>query len=269
VTVVDGSFNVEPDSIVDGVITWTVDVPAAGEGPGQVVLTYSVTVNSDAPQGSDLVNTVLVNGECNPVNGDVCETHHHVPTGDLTLVKFVNGQDRVTAKYGDTLTYTFDAATTGKLDQTNVHVTDVVPTGTTYVDGSAGCSDAGQCDATYDSATRTVTWSLGDMAAGTTRHLVFKVTIDTPQADANGGLPPETIFNAGVIGSTETQDTPSNKVRADIVAVLGEKVVKTTKPPQVLPFTGAVLPLRAAGLVALLMIGVGAALSSTRRRRRS
>jgi hypothetical protein len=69
-----------------------------------------------------------------------------------------------------------------------------------------------------------------------------------------------------VIGSTETQDTPSNKVRADIVAVLGEKVVK---PPKVLPFTGAVIPLRAAGLVGLLMIAIGAALSTTRRRRRT
>jgi uncharacterized repeat protein (TIGR01451 family) len=270
VTVVDGSFNVEPDSIVDGVITWTVNVPAAGEGPGTVVLTYSVTVDQDAPQGSDQHNTVSIDNTCpGDETGDSCVTDHFVPTGDLTLVKFVNGKQRVTAKYGDTLTYTFDASTTGKLDQTDVHVTDVVPDGTTIVDGSAGCSDAGQCDATYDGATRTVTWSLGDMAAGTTRHLVFKVTIDTPQADANGGLPPETIFNFGVIGSTETQNTPSNKVRADIVAVLGEKVVKPPKAPQVLPFTGAVLPLRAAGLVGLLMIGIGVALSSTRRRRRS
>src|SRR5205823_5811544 len=99
----------------------------------------SVTVNRDAPEGATLTNLVTVAGVS-------ATTDHHVPTGDLTLVKHV---DKATADYGDTITYTFDAATTGSLNQTNVRVTDVVPDHTTYVDGSAGCTDSGPCTATY------------------------------------------------------------------------------------------------------------------------
>ena len=49
-----------------------------------------------------------------------------------------------------------------------------------------------------------------------------------------------------------------------VPAVLGEKIVKN--PPQVLPFTGAALPLQPAALVALFMLGVGVILTSVRRK---
>jgi len=192
------------------------------------------------------------------------------PTGGLTLVKHV---DKATASYGDTLTYTFDAATTGDLDQTNVVVTDVVPDHTTYVAGSAGCTDAGTCVATYSSATNTITWQLGDIAAGdAARKLTFQVTIDQPAGfDPAIGVPAETILNSGVIGSTETQPTPSNQVKTPVTAVLGIKLVKqpVTPPatsPTTLPFTGPTLPLYTTLAIALTIIGAGLALAATRRR---
>jgi uncharacterized repeat protein (TIGR01451 family) len=265
VTVIDGSIDPAAQTADATKIVWVIDVPAAtADGPETVVLTYSVTVNADAPQGSTLTNLVTL--------GDhQSTTEHHVATGDLTLVKHV---DKATASYGDTLTYTFDAATTGDLDQTTVVVTDVVPDHTTYVAGSAGCTDAGTCVATYSSATNTVTWQLGNIAAGgATRHLTFQVTIDQPAAfDPATGVPAETILNSGVIGSTETQPTPSNEVKTPVTAVLGIKLVKppVTPPatsPSTLPFTGLLLPFNATLFVALTLIGSGLALMATRRRR--
>ena len=138
-------------------------------------------------------------------------------------------------------------------------VHDVLPKGTAYVAGSAKCTDAGPCAATFSG--NTVTWQLGDMAAGTNRHLVFKVTIVTPAFDPTVGLQPETIVNSGTIASTETPTTPSNQVVTKVVAVLGVKVVR---PPK-LPFTGA--PAQQMLYAALSMLGLGIALTSVRRRR--
>jgi uncharacterized repeat protein (TIGR01451 family) len=240
------------ESNVNGVLSWIVDVPAKSDGVnGVTTITYSVTVNADAPKGSTLTNAVLIDGECPgaPAETSPCITDHHVPTGDLTLVKHV---DKTVANYGSTLTYTFDAATTGDLDQSAVTVTDVVPTGTTYVADSASCSDAGPCSTSYDSSSRTVTWVLGDIVHGAAaRHLVFKVTIDTPTFDSTVGLPKTTITNVGAIASTETPKTPSNVVKTTIVQVLGIKVVRK-------PVTAVA--------IATLMIGAGAALMAARRR---
>jgi uncharacterized repeat protein (TIGR01451 family) len=258
VTVIDGSIDPPAQAADASHIVWLVNLPAATEeGPGVVVLTYSVTVDADAPQGSTQTNIVTL--------GDhTSTTEHHVPTGDLTLVKHV---DKASAAYGDTLTYTFDAATTGDLDQTNVVVTDVVPEHTTYVGDSAGCTDSGTCTASYDSATNTITWQLGDIAAGAAaRQLTFQVTIDTPTFDPAVGVPATTILNSGVIGSTETSPTPSNEVKTTVVTVLGVKVVRPPRQPE-LPFTGLGMPLTTTLALAFSMIGAGLALGAIRRRR--
>jgi uncharacterized repeat protein (TIGR01451 family) len=265
VTVIAGSIDPAAQTVDATHLVWLVDVPAAtADGPGTVVLTYSVTVNPDASQGSTLTNLVTIGDHHST-------TEHHVASGDLSLVKHV---DKATAGFGDTLTYTFAVATTGDLDQTNVVVTDVVPEHTTYVAGSAGCTDTGTCDVSYDSATTTITWRLGDISAGTAaRHLGFQVTIDTPTFDPAVGLPAETILNSGAVGSTETPSTASNEVQTAVTAVLGVKVVRppTTpvKPvtsPSKIAFTGFSLPLNVTLVVALTMIGAGLALVATRRR---
>ncbi|MDQ1700311.1 MAG: hypothetical protein QOG34_2174, partial [Frankiaceae bacterium] len=264
VTLDDSSVTPAAASNSNGQLSWLVDVPAAQDGvDGVTTITYTVTVDAAAPEGTTLTNAVLIDGECPgaPAGSDPCTTDHHVPTGDLTLVKHV---DQTSAAYGDTLTYTLDAATTGDLDQTGVVVTDVVPDGTTYVDGSAACSDAGPCTTGYDAATHTVSWELGDIAHGAAaRHVTFQVTIDKPAFDSTVGLPTKTVTNSGVIVSGETADKPSNEVKTTIIQVLGIKVVR--KPPT-LPFTGAGLPPVTAVAIASLLIAVGAALVTARRR---
>lgn len=81
---------------------------------------------------------------------------------------------------GDTLTYTIGWANNsvddrGVAQAADVTVTDVLPKGVNYVEGSAD-------GAAYDAATRTLTWSLGEQAAGATGTLSFDVKVSAEAA---------------------------------------------------------------------------------------
>lgn len=81
---------------------------------------------------------------------------------------------------GDTLTYTIGWANNsvddrGAAQAADVTVTDVLPKGVNYVEGSAD-------GAAYDAATRTLTWLLGEQAAGATGTLSFDVKVSAEAA---------------------------------------------------------------------------------------
>lgn len=81
---------------------------------------------------------------------------------------------------GDTLTYTIGWANNsvddrGAAQAADVTVTDVLPKGVNYVEGSAD-------GAAYDAATRTLTRSLGEQAAGATGTLSFDVKVSAEAA---------------------------------------------------------------------------------------
>jgi uncharacterized repeat protein (TIGR01451 family) len=180
------------------------------------------------------------------------------PTRGLTVTKTVTPVGA--ASFGDTLTYGLTVAATGTAGQTAVTVTDAVPTGTSYLTGTATC--AGGC-ASVTVAKGTVTWVIGDMAAGSTRSVSFQVTINTPEADADGGLPAVTIVNVGAAGSAELPSRASNEVETPVAAVLGVKVGQPGGPDveaSQLPHTGANGSLWRIMWAALLLIGLGGGL---------
>ena len=81
---------------------------------------------------------------------------------------------------GDALTYTIGWANNsvddrGAAQAADVTVTDVLPKGVNYVEGSAD-------GAAYDAATRTLIWSLGEQAAGATGTLSFDVKVSADAA---------------------------------------------------------------------------------------
>ncbi|MBK5308019.1 MAG: DUF11 domain-containing protein [Frankiaceae bacterium] len=259
-------------SIADGgtyvVATTTASWHTGTVQPGDArVFHWTVTVASGQPAGTVIVNLARVG---TTPSG---ETRHPIASGGLTLVKAVSAAQ---ASVGSTLTYTLTVTATGTLDQTNLVVTDVVPTGTTYVAGSAGPAAL----ASYAAATRTVTWTIGSLKAGETLGgLLFAVTIDQPPTAADGSWPPGTISNAGTAGSAQTPATPSNTVTTTVPGVIVSSpepqpaVASPTPAPNggggggaVLPFTGSFLPLRLASLAALTMIGLGLVLQARRRR---
>jgi uncharacterized repeat protein (TIGR01451 family) len=166
--------------------------------------------------------------------------------GGLDLVKTGPG----VASPGDAITYSFTATSTGNIDETNTVVTDVVPAGTTYIAGSAVCAGVGICTASYNPANRTVTWQIGTLAAGASRGVSFKVTVDTP-ASANG----TTLENVGAVSSNVTPSVASNKVVTLVTAVLGGKVGQGEGGGK-LPYTGA--PVAAALTVSVALLSGGA-----------
>ena len=119
---------------------------------------------------------------------------------------------------GDTLTYTIGWANNsvddrGAAQAADVTVTDVLPKGVDYVEGSAD-------GAAYDAATRTLTWSLGQQNAGATGTLSFDVIVSADAATVDD------ISNTATVkvGENEFQTTTThNKVSRE-----GSLTVKKT-----------------------------------------
>lgn len=105
---------------------------------------------------------------------------------------------------GDALTYTIGWANNsvddrGAAQAADVTVIDVLPKGVNYVEGSAD-------GAAYDAATRTLTWSLGEQAAGATGTLSFDVKVSAEAAVVDD------ISNTATVkvGENESQTTTTH-----------------------------------------------------------
>jgi uncharacterized repeat protein (TIGR01451 family) len=194
--------------------------------------------------------------------------------GVLNIAKAVSpvAGNGVVVEFGDTLTYTLTVSATGEATQHNVKVSDYIPgydparptSGkTTYVAGSATCIGAGTCTVTGPDSAHLLTWSLGDMAAGTTRQVTFKVTIDDVAGDPGETVAVD-ILNAGAVQSTETPKKPSNQVMTPVTKVFP---VKNVKPPKVLPHTGAGIQPGPLAVSAVSLLGLGVLLMAATRRR--
>ena len=119
---------------------------------------------------------------------------------------------------GDILTYTINWANNsvddrGAAQAADVTVTDVLPKGVNYVEGSAD-------GAAYDAATRTLIWSLGEQAAGATGTLSFDVKVSADAATVDDIANTATVK----VGENESQtNTTHNSVSRE-----GSLTVKKT-----------------------------------------
>ncbi len=152
-------------------LTWNLTGLAAD---AQVVLTFDVTITRDA--GATVDNTATVNGhKTNVVTTPYpSESTKDVSYADKPEVS-INGQ---MVGVGDELLYTIDWAAEADGVLT---VTDTIPTGTTYVSGSADNNGS------YDEQSHMITWNLGQHSAGDKGTVTFKVTVnaDAVQNDGN------------------------------------------------------------------------------------
>jgi len=246
-------------------VSWAIGNLGAGTG-GSV--SFVVTVAQTATDGEQLTNVATIGGAgLGPVQSNPDTVTVSVPATPTPTLAVVKSVDKKTAEYDDNLTYTL-VVTTGGTDQTGVIVTDKLPDGTDYVPASATCSTG--CSAAE--AAGVVTWNVGDMAQGDTVTLTFTVLIVSPTPAADGGIPPETVTNFGVVGSDQVDPIDSNTVKTDIVAVLGisnqkPPTKKPTTEPTPLPFTGLPFPLLQTVVLSSVMILVGMYLTRPRRRR--
>ena len=129
------------------VANWTVDGAAAQTGGTQFALT-NIWAN----------HTVDV-------------TFSQLPP--LSISKIVSSSS---AAVGGKVIYSINFAIYG-VPKTGVTVTDVLPANVTYVTGSASRSGV------YSASTNTITWSLGNLAAGASGTLTFQATLNSGVSD--------------------------------------------------------------------------------------
>ncbi|MBN1221348.1 MAG: DUF11 domain-containing protein [Anaerolineae bacterium] len=133
-------------------------------------LVIRVNVTSTIPAGTVITNTALAFG----VGTDVVTTEpvtHVIVSPVLVITKTDNV---TTVQPGDLLTYTLTISNEGNAVATGLVLTDAVPTGTTYVTGSA--SDGG----VYSLATGEITWTISILTDSTTLTRTFAVVVDSP-----------------------------------------------------------------------------------------
>ena len=209
----------------NGVLSWT--IPTIAANGGSKTVTFSVTLSSTFPVGAvTLPNTVVVTGpgsNCEAGSEDAaCSTTTTVNQPALTIAKSFTGNSLPPiggfeqAAPGDTLTYTL-AYTLTHGPVTNGVISDVLPQGQTYVDGSA-TDNAEFTFQSYDSTTRTLTWTAPTVT--TSGAVTYQVTIDTNAADIG------TLVNPASILSAET-----DKVTVDATVLVPASPEALTPPP--------------------------------------
>ncbi len=106
---------------------------------------------------------------------------------------------------GGSLTYTINWAVTGNEPAKNAVIVDVLPAEVTVLDAGGG---------TYDAATHTITWQLGEVLTPQSGSFTVVVQVATPLYD--GTLLTNTVnFSDETPGSTPVSDTVTSTVRAD------------------------------------------------------
>ncbi|MGN6427167.1 MAG: Ig-like domain-containing protein [Leifsonia sp.] len=214
---------------------------------GQTVkVTYSVTVNSPDTGNHHLVNAVVPTGPggaCDPA-GD-CTTN--TPVGSYTVTKSVSTTKAV--KPGDKVGYTITVVNTGQFAYTSAtpakftdDMTDVLDDATYNDDATHGATLTGNV----------LSWA-GPLSVGETITVTYSVTVKDA-GSGNGRLinkvdPP--VDGGGVCDPAGSCDTSTP--------------IDPPAPGTGLAFTGS--DIVAPGIIALLLVGGGAAFLAIRRRR--
>lgn len=132
---------------------------------------------------------------------------------DLALTNTVSN---ATPLVGDTLTFTITATNNGSSDNTGVQVTDLLPSGLTYVSSNAAAGT------TYNSSTGL--WNIGSIANGASKILTITATVNSGQAG-------NTMTNtASKTAANITDPVSGNNSASRSITVLVTPAVSTYSP---------------------------------------
>jgi uncharacterized repeat protein (TIGR01451 family) len=219
-----------------GTGVWTLGALAIG-----VSSTLNITATVDAAGIYNNIAEVTAANEgdpdSTPGNGNPAEDDYAeqatvpTPNADLSLTKTV---DDPTPNVGGTVVFTLTVANAGANDATGVEVTDLLPSGYTYVsDDSGGAYDSG-----------TGVWTVGAVAVGVPETLNITATVDAagiynniaevtasaePDLDSipGNGAPAEDDYAEQATTPAGTADLSLTKTVDDPVPNVGSNVVFT------------------------------------------
>jgi uncharacterized repeat protein (TIGR01451 family) len=178
-------------------ITWSFSNLASGEGNRSV--SFVASVSNPYPQSAPvmLVNTAsIVSNETPPISASAT-VMVNIPRPQLAIQKNADKTvvDPAAVSPGNQVNFTIGFANIGNAQATGVSVTDVVPTGFTYISSAAGTN----CPAgSYDGGSRTVTWTVGTVAGGATGACNLVLQADNPYTGSRPAV------NTATIASNET-----------------------------------------------------------------
>ena len=168
-----------PTGTTDGLVTYNLGTVAAGTS-FQTVLTFTAP-RGVTPGGSTVTPVATFSSGDTTVtaNDSVTITSEPTPllskTGPAATPKNVDVTYQITPKYDTTVD-----GLNGKSNMTNVVVTDPLPQCATYVSSSASgntiTNTAATVPSSYDAATHTVTWTIGDVNPAF-MNVVLSVTV--------------------------------------------------------------------------------------------
>jgi len=197
VTFVSATGGITPDA--NGVLTWPA-LASLANGASTGTYTVQVTAGSTGP----MVNTAAVDAVTSDpdLSDNLAVVTTALPVADLAIAKAGSSAQ---VNPGGTVTYTIDVINNGPDGATGVVVTDVLPSGMTFVSATTGGTESGG----------TVTWPAADLPNG--QSLSYSVTVNVPAV-------PGTYTNTASVSSATTDplkadnsDTASTEVtQADL-----------------------------------------------------
>lgn len=148
---------------------------------------------------------------------------------DSTIITDADGK---VVMVGDTLTYRMKVVNGGETAADAV-VTDTIPLGTAYVEGSA---DNG---GVYDPATKTITWNIADIPAGSYTEVSFQVTVTEEALSGEFGVASidntakVTLDNGFAYETNPVTNYPEGK---KVVDTEGNPITGNMEVPQILVY---------------------------------
>ena len=168
-----------PTATTDGLVTYNLGTVAAGTS-FQTVLTFTAP-RGVTPGSSTVTPVVTFSSGDTTVTAQDTVTIYSEPTpllsktGPVATPKNVDVTYQITPKYDTTID-----GLNGKTNMTNVVVTDPLPQCATYVSSTASgntiTNTAATVPSSYDAATHTVTWNIGDVNPAF-MNVVLSVTV--------------------------------------------------------------------------------------------
>lgn len=178
-----------------GANTGDLDNVVLNRAPAFATITVVVTVDPSTADGTVLTNSAEVMAaepDRDPSNNVATEDTTVRSEADLAIIK-ADSPDPVNV--GDNLSYTLEVSNNGPSDATDVIMTDVLPTGVTFVSSTPDpptCTESGGM----------VTCDLDTMASGANESVSIVVTVEISAAVM--------ITNTASVTATEPDPDPSN-----------------------------------------------------------
>jgi uncharacterized repeat protein (TIGR01451 family) len=195
-----------------GNISDLLNIPIGGS------ITYTVLVTIPSNFTGNLINTAIISppaGTIDPVldNNTVTDTDTQDPQADLAIVKTVSN---ATPTVGSNIVFTLTVTNNGPSAATGVSVSDLLPSGYTYVsDNGAGAYVSG-----------TGVWTIGNLASGANAALQITATVRAAGTYANTATVTGNQ-NDPTPGNNTSTNTPVPVAQADLAIV---KTVNNATP---------------------------------------